>query len=191
VARGEHERGEQQPLHREADQGRVRLTVVGASEQGEVQRAAGEAAARHPPRAGQRDDIGEHGLHGQRRPHLDAHPRLVLARVGERMRDARRDLHDVARAGDARAQADPEAHAPRDHVEALGLDRVHVGDRDGAAGPQGEVEGEQLAAGARRGVGEGEALARDRVLERLTGDDAWPRAHRPGSQAPEPVACRA
>jgi hypothetical protein len=82
VARGEHERGEQQPLHREADQGRVRLTVVGPSEQGEVQRAAGEAAAGHPPRAGQRDDVGEHRLHGQRGAHLDAHPRLVLARGG-------------------------------------------------------------------------------------------------------------
>ena len=40
----------------------------------------------------------------------------------------------------------------------------------GTAPPaQGEVEGEQLSAGAGRGVSEGEALARHGVLERL----AW------------------
>ena len=52
-----------------------------------------------------------------------------------------------------------------DHLEALGLDGVDVRDRHGAARAQPEVEGEQLAAGAGRGVGEGEALTRDGVLE--------------------------
>ena len=58
-----------------------------------------------------------------------------------------------------------------DDLEALGLDRVHVRDRDGAAGGEPELEGEQLAAGARGGVGEGEALAGDGVLEGLAGGD--------------------
>ena len=56
---------------------------------------------------------------------------------------------------------------PRDDLEALGLDRVHVRDRHRAAGAQREVEREQLAARAGGGVGEREALARDRVLERV------------------------
>ena len=56
-----------------------------------------------------------------------------------------------------------------DDLEALGLDRVDVRDRDGAAGAQAELEGEQLAAGGGGRVGEGEALAGDRVLERLAG----------------------
>ena len=60
---------------------------------------------------------------------------------------------------------------PGDDLEALGLDRVDVRDRHRAAGAQRELEGEQLAAGAARGVGEGEPLAGDGVLERLAGGD--------------------
>ena len=55
---------------------------------------------------------------------------------------------------------------PLKHLEALGLDRVHVRDRDRAAGAQGEVEGEPLAVGGGGGLDEGGALARYRVLER-------------------------
>ena len=49
-----------------------------------------------------------------------------------------------------RAQPDAEAHPAGDDLEALGLDRVDVRDRDGAAGAQREVEREELAAGAWR-----------------------------------------
>ena len=87
------------------------------------------------------------------------------------MRDAGRDLHDVAGARDERAEAEAEAHPPLDHLEALGLDRVDVRDRHRAAGAEREVEGEQLAAGAGRRVGECEALARDGVVERLAWED--------------------
>jgi hypothetical protein len=86
------------------------------------------------------------------------------------------DLDDVAGAGQAPAQAEPEAHEPFDHLEALGLDRMDVRDRDGAARAKPELEGEQLAAAARRRVGEGEALAGDRVLERLSGLDHGPES---------------
>jgi hypothetical protein len=46
-----------------------------------------------------------------------------------------------------------------------------MGDGDRAAGAQGELEGEQLAAGAGRRVGEREALAGDGVLEGLARSD--------------------
>ena len=78
---------------------------------------------------------------------------------------------DVTRLGDAGPQSDAEAHATGGDLEALGLDRVHVRHRDGTTGPQPEFEREQLAVGGRRRVGEGEALAGDRVLERLAGLD--------------------
>ncbi len=120
---------------------------------------------------GEGHHVGEHPLHRERRAHLDAQAGLVRAGVGEGVGHAGRDLDDVAGARVDDAQAEAEAHAPLEDLEALGLDRVDVRDGHRAAGAQGEVEGEQLAAGARRGVGEGEALARDRVLERLAGKD--------------------
>jgi hypothetical protein len=160
----------------------VRLAVVLAREQGEVERVARQAAARHPARLGHVHDLGEHVLHRQRGADLDAHARLVVAGVGEAVDDAGRDLDDVAGAGEDGAQADAEAHRPGHDLEALGLDRVDVRDRDGAAGAQGEVEREQLAAGRRRRRGEREALAGDGVLERLArGDHGAPlgrRAHK-------------
>ena len=79
------------------------------------------------------------------------------------------DEEHVARAGDDRAQPDPEAHLAGDDLEALALVGVHVRHRNRAAGPEREVEREQLALGARRGRGEGEALAGDRVLDGLAG----------------------
>ena len=100
------------------------------------------------PACAMRDDLGQHLLHRQRRADLDAHARLLVAGVGEAVHDAGRDLDDVARAGEAPAQAQAEAHEARDDLEALGLDRVHVRDGDRAAGAQRELEGEQLAAGA-------------------------------------------
>jgi hypothetical protein len=87
------------------------------------------------------------------------------------VRDAGLDLDDVAGAGDDRAEADLEAHLALDDLEALGLDRVDVRDRHRAAGAQSEVEGEQLAVGRGGGVGEGEALAGDWVLEGLAWTD--------------------
>ena len=96
---------------------------------------------------------------------------------------------------DERAQPEPEAHRARDDLEALGLDRMHVRDRDLAAGAQREVEREQLAAGAGGGVREREALAGDRVLERLAGSDhaqapvaAVVRAYSPKSRGARPSA---
>jgi len=171
VARREHERREQHALHADPEQRRVRLPVVPARQRGELERVAGQPAAGHPPGPRHRDDLGEHLLHPQRGPDLDAQPRLLVARVRERVHDAGVDLDDVARTGHPGAQADAKAHAAGEHLEALGLDRVHVRDRHRAAGAQGEVEGEQLAAGARRGVREREALAGDRVLERLAWSD--------------------
>jgi hypothetical protein len=149
------------------------LLVVATREHGELERVTRQSATSHAPGLGHRDDLGEHVLHRQRGADLDAQARLLGARVGERVRHAGRDLDDVAGAGEHGAQADPEAHPARDDLEALGLDRMDVRDRHRAAGPQRKVEGEQLAVGAAGGVGEGEALAGNRVLERL----AW-RDHR-------------
>ena len=112
----------------------------------------GSPRRRHLARLGERDDLGEHLLHLQRRADLDAHLRLPVTRVGEAVRDAGRGLDDLARAGDEGAQAEPEADLAREHLEALGLDRVHVRHRHLAAGAQREVEGEQLAVRAGRGV---------------------------------------
>jgi len=80
-------------------------------------------------------------------------------------------VHGFANAGDDGLQADAEAHAARGDLEALGLDRVDVGDGHRAAGTQGEVEREQLAAGAGGGVGEREPLAGHRVLDGVAGLD--------------------
>jgi len=110
----------------------------------------------------------------QRRANLDAQPCRLIAGVGERVRDTRIDLHHVARARHPAAQPEPEAHLALQNLEALGLDRVHMRDRHRAAGPKLEVEGQQLTVGALRRVREGEALARDRVLQRLSGQDRRP-----------------
>jgi len=80
-------------------------------------------------------------------------------------------LGPLPEAGEAPAQPQAEAHEARDDREPLGLDRVHVGDGDRAAGAQRELEGEQFAAGARGRVGEREALAGDGVLEGLAWSD--------------------
>ena len=88
------------------------------------------------------------------------------------MGDPRLDQEHVPRAGDDRAQPDPEAHLAGDDLEALALLGVHVRHRDGAAGLEREVEREQLTLGARRGGGEREALAGDRVLDGLAGAHA-------------------
>ena len=108
----------------------------------QVPQVARQAAARHPPGPRHRHDLGEHLLHRQRGADLDAHARLAVARVGEAVRDARRDLDDVAGAGEAPAQTQAEAHAPLDDLEALGLDRVDVGDGHRTAGTQRELEGQ-------------------------------------------------
>jgi hypothetical protein len=113
----------------------------------------------------------EHVFHRERRAHLDVQPSLLIARVGEAVHHTWRDYHDVARAGDVSAQSDAEAHAAGEHLEALGLDRMDVWDRDRAADTQREVEPQQLPVGAGRGVREREALAGDRVLEGLSGSD--------------------
>jgi len=68
----------------------VRLAVVLAREQGEVERVARQAAARHPARLGHVHDLGEHVLHRQRGADLDAHARLDVARIGEAVHDAGR-----------------------------------------------------------------------------------------------------
>jgi hypothetical protein len=81
------------------------------------------------------------------------------------------NLDHVAGPGTELAQPHAEGHATVDHLEALGLDGVDVRDRHGAARAESEVEGEQLAAGAARGLGEGEALTRHGVLEGLAGGD--------------------
>jgi hypothetical protein len=149
----------------------VGLLVVGARQHGEVEEVARQPAPRHATGVRHRDDVGEHGLHRERGPDLHPHARLGIAGVREAVRHARRDLDDVARAGDDLAQPDPEAHAALDDLEALGLDRVDVRDRHGAAGPQPQLEAEQLARGRRGGLDEREALAGHRVLERLAGGD--------------------
>jgi hypothetical protein len=158
----------------------VGLAVVGAREDGEVAQVAGQAAARHAPGVRHRHDLGEHLLHRQRGANLDAYARLDVAHVGEAVHDAGRDLDDVTGAGNAPAPPQAEAHAPFDDLEALGLDRVDVGDGDRPAWAQRELEGEQLAAGAARGVGEGEPLAGDGVLEGLAWSDHGRQSRPPG-----------
>ena len=123
-----------------------------------------------------------------------------VARVGEGVRDAgRRPRRRRPGSRDERAQPEPEAHAAARDLEALGLDRVDVRDRDLAALAQREVEREPLAAGAT--LGEREALARDRVLERRRGIMTRPRrggggrtrrsraAPGPARAARRPVGC--
>jgi hypothetical protein len=128
------------------------------------------------PGSRHRHHVGEHLLHGERRADLDVQPRLVVARVGEAVHDARRDLDHVAGACQTSVQPDPEAHAPGEHLEAFCLDRVDVRDRHRAAGEQSEIESEQLPAGAGRGVRKGEALARLSGVDAVAGLLDGPRA---------------
>ena len=113
----------------------MRLLVVAPRERRQRQEVSRQPALGHPSRLGERDDLGEHVLHRQRGAHLAPHPRLRPARVAEAVRDAGRRLDDLARPGHERLPAEPEADTPRDDLEALGLDRMHVRDRDLAAGP--------------------------------------------------------
>lgn len=85
---GEDERRQQQALAGDAEEGGVRLLVVAARQQGEVEQVAGHPAPVHAAGRGHRDDLGEHLLHHQRRPHLDRDPGLLLAGVGEAVEDA-------------------------------------------------------------------------------------------------------
>jgi len=168
TAGGEHERREQEALQALAEERRVRLLVVGAREQGEIEQVARHAPPGHPPGLGHGDHLGEHLLHRQGRANLHADPRVALAEVGEPVPNAGLDLDHRARAGVDRAPADAKPHLALDDLEALRLDRMHVLHRHSAAGSQAELEREQLAAGGRRGLDELEALARHRVLERLS-----------------------
>src|SRR4051812_5823461 len=143
----------------------VRLGVVGPREQSEVEQVARHAAPAHASGLGHLDDLGEHLLHVERRGAGDAHPDLVVAGVREAVDDAGRDLDDVAGGGSDVAQSHAEAHRAAEHLEALGLDRVHVRDRDRAAGGEGQVEAEPRTVGGRGGLDEAEALAGDGVLE--------------------------
>ena len=75
----------------------------------------------------------------------------LVAGVGERVRDAGRDLDDVAGAGDhVWGWPTLKRLCALGDLEALGLDRMDVRDRHRAAGAQGEIEGEQLAVSAWR-----------------------------------------
>src|SRR5436190_4379057 len=165
------ERGEQQALQPDGEERRVRLLVVRASEYRQVEQVPRQHARGHAASLGSRADVREHLLHLQRGPDLDAHPGLVVAVIGEAVHDARRDLDDLAGPRDDGAQADAEAHPAGEDREALGLDRVHVRHGHGAAGPQGELEAQQLAGGGGRGLDEREALTGHRVLECLSGSD--------------------
>ena len=172
ATRHEHERREQQALHADAQQRGMGLLVVGAREDGEVERgcAAARGASCGPACAiaTTSANISSIASAGRTSTRSRASSAPALAKLcatpgatsttspGPAMR-VRRPIRNRIR--------------PASDLEALGLDRVDVRDRHGAAGAQREVEGEQRAARARRGVGEGEALARDRVLERLTRSD--------------------
>ena len=149
MLRREDERGEQQPLHADRHEGRVRLLVIGARERREVEQVPRHAALRHPAGLGHRDYLTEHLLHREGGPHLDQHASLLIAGVGEAVHDSGRDFDDVAGLGHLGPEADPEAHPALDDLEAHGLNRVDVGDRQGAARPQAELEGEKLAVVAR------------------------------------------
>ena len=179
------------------EQRRVRLLVVAAGQRRQRQQVPRQAALGHLARLGELDDLGEHVLHRQRGAHLDAHPRLAATGVAEPVRDAGWRLDDLARPGHERLPAEPEPHAAGEHLEALGLDRVHVRDRDLAARPQREVEREQLAARAGRGVDEGEPLAGDGVRQGVAREDhdqapeaAVARAYSPKSRGARPSALR-
>ena len=148
----------------------MRLLVVGAGEQREVEQVARHPPPRHPAGAGHRDDLGEHLLHRQRRPDLDAHARLAVAGVREAVHHARRDLDDVAGPGErpcaGRGGSASGPRRPRSARSGSGA-RAAIGTAPPGRSPRSKRE--QLAAGGRGGLDEREALAGDRVLERLSG----------------------
>jgi hypothetical protein len=78
------------------------------------------------------------------------------------------DHHDITGVGVDPAHALAEAHLAREHLEALLLRRVHVHPGHVPVGSQLDVDLEQLAIRVGRRLAEGDALAADGVLDRLS-----------------------
>ena len=101
-ARGEDQRGEQQPLHADAEQRRVRLLVVACARarRGRAGCAAARGASSAPPAAiaTTSANISSIASAGRTSTRTRASSSPALAK---RVHDAGRDLDDVARAGEA------------------------------------------------------------------------------------------
>jgi hypothetical protein len=89
------------------------------------------------------------------------------------MRGARLDLDDVARPGGDLFAPDLHLHRALEHLEALGLVWMDVGGGDDRARLEDGLDEDVRAVGVARGFMEDEALARDGVLDRLSGPDHW------------------
>jgi hypothetical protein len=63
----------------------------------------------------------------------------------------------------------PELEGSLEDLEALRLVRMDVRRRDAPAGPDGDLDVDELAAGLRRGGAEQDVLAGDGVLDRVAG----------------------
>jgi hypothetical protein len=78
------------------------------------------------------------------------------------------DRDDLAGAGDDLLQAHAERHRALDDLEALLLLGVDMGAGHGAVGGELQLDLEQLAVGVGGGLDEGDLLAADGVLDRLS-----------------------
>jgi hypothetical protein len=85
------------------------------------------------PVGGESEHGGDELLELQRRPDLAHEMQLLVARVPELMRGARRNGQAFARAGHALFAAEPETCRAVKHLEALFLRRMDVRCGDGAA----------------------------------------------------------
>ena len=104
----------------------------------------------------------------QRRRHRADEPHLVLAGVPELVSRPRLHRDRLARAKLDLLLAATHAERPGEHLEALGLERVHVRRRDEAAGLNDRLEDDALAAGLGSGLVEHEPLAGDGVLDLIS-----------------------
>ena len=121
------------------------------------------------PSCGEPDGGLEELLHLQRRAHLDADERLVVADVREVVRHAGGDDDHLAGPGDDPLAPHPEPHRALDDLEALLLVRVDVqATGDPAVRGKLEVDRQQRAVRLRRGLAEGDPLSACGVLECLS-----------------------
>jgi hypothetical protein len=90
---------------------------------------------------------------------------LVLAGVPEPVRRTRLDRDHCARPRDQLALSRPQAELALEHLEALGLARMHVRRGDEPVGANDRLDEHRSAAGLLRGAVEDEHLAGHRVLE--------------------------
>ena len=148
------ERAEKDPLDGRARPDEADLVLELAQDEGQPQRVPGDS---RPDRLAGLREAGqrlERDLGPERRPEVDEHVDVVVARVPRGVGLAGRNDDHLARAVDALDSAGPEAERAAQDLEALLLQRMHVIGTGRPAGAADPVDLEQLAGGRLGGLAE-------------------------------------